>query len=281
MWNNQWNRIITENEISGLIPDGKNITPSLLGFDHFAADLYWIKTIQYVGGNVRAKKPALYNFANLITTIDPNFTKAYKLAILLLPDGGLLDETEKLIQKSEQENPENWEALFQAGFFYYYYKEDNEKALEYYEKCTRIKGCLGGAKRMIKNIQTRAGKYEVAIEQRLTDLFNPEISDEEYELTKKKIKEAADLLLLNDAAKQYAQKKGEDITALENLIGFSFSPKNKNILPLLEKISPKLEYNYQISGQYFTVTKETITAAFETNKYEWDAENKKVRTRIF
>jgi len=51
------------------------------------ADMYWLETIQYIGGNVIGGeyKKYLYAMMDLITDLDPHFERPYIIGQLLLP----------------------------------------------------------------------------------------------------------------------------------------------------------------------------------------------------
>lgn len=279
LWEPQKKRMISENEIEGIIPNGKNF--NTLGFDHFVADMYWLKSIQYLGGNVfSTDRKGLFPLLDLVTDLNPKFSRAYKIGALILPDEGKLDETEILVLKGIEKNSDDWRMFYDAGFFYFYYKEDNEKALEYYEQCVQMKDCLLGGSRMVKNLKTRLGRYEVAIQERVEDLLNPDSSDEEIELAKKKIQESASLLLLNDAVKQYVLK-GSTLQDIEDLKNFSFVPTNKKFFHYLIKNQKYFGFEFTMQNNKLIVDDVLLKTPYQYNHYLWSEEENRVRTRWF
>jgi tetratricopeptide (TPR) repeat protein len=83
------------------ISSGKTVKNLSFGFDGVVADLYWMRSIQYFGmkslnsidgkrkitGPVTAKDiPLLYPLLDVTTTIDPDYTAAYRTGSLLLSE---------------------------------------------------------------------------------------------------------------------------------------------------------------------------------------------------
>lgn len=291
VWAGVSTRSIESNAISGLVPSGEKLKPVLFGFDILGADIYWIKTVLYTGGNVRSEdKHGLYPLVNLVTDLDKSFWRAYKQGILLLPDVDQKKETKMLLEKAEKNMPDRWEPLYAAGFYYYFYENDYDTAIEKYKKCTEFSGCLGGAKRMIRNLETRRGKYFIAIEQYLEQIQDPELSDDDYDLFRKKVEESAKLLLLNDAAQKFIQQKesseisGENLEKLSDLEGFEFLPEQETlqVVHLIQSNASIFEFDFILknSGKIL-IEKKTLIPAFEVNEMKWSEEENRVRTRVF
>src|SRR5262245_52638801 len=70
-----------ENGDVGPLPDGNVVRVASLGFERLVADLYWIRSVFYVGSDAarEANYPGAEALANLVTDIDPRFASAYVL----------------------------------------------------------------------------------------------------------------------------------------------------------------------------------------------------------
>ncbi|MCP4523213.1 MAG: hypothetical protein GY828_03260, partial [Candidatus Gracilibacteria bacterium] len=57
------------------------------GFENLRADLYWLQTIQYIGGNAVSSeyKKFLYTITDITTELNPYFDHPYTITQLLLP----------------------------------------------------------------------------------------------------------------------------------------------------------------------------------------------------
>lgn len=283
LWKETNTRLLKLDSLPGVIPEGKDLKPLLFGFDHMGSDIYWVKMVLYTGGNaLDEKKLSLYSFASLITDLDPKFWGAYRQAILILPDTGQKEETKSLLKKAEQNLPNRWEPFYRGGFYYYFYEDDYDTAIEKYKKCTEISGCLAGAERMIRNLETRRGKYFVAIEQYLSELQNPKISDDDYDLFRKKVEESAKLLVLNDAAKKFvAQEKS--LTQLSDLENFSFVPdqETQKVINLIRNNPSLFPFQFSEKKGKVLIDKKTLLPAFAVNEMEWSGKENRVRTQRF
>ena len=130
-----------------------------------AADLYWIRAIQYYGGRKRqidtvsgAPRPPiasdhraalnydlLYPLLDITTTLDPRFNIAYRFGAIFLaepyPAGpGRPDQAIALLQKAVQTMPGKWEYLEDIGFVYYWDVHDYPMAATYFNRAADLPG---------------------------------------------------------------------------------------------------------------------------------------------
>jgi hypothetical protein len=132
-----------------------------VGYRSLAADLYWIRTIQYYGGIKRrlAESAAgipseealptnydlLYPLLNITTTLDPRLNIAYRFGSIFLaepfPGGaGRPDLAIELLQKGARERPERWEYLQDIGFVHYWWLHDFEMAAKWFNRAADVEG---------------------------------------------------------------------------------------------------------------------------------------------
>ncbi|MDD5769386.1 MAG: hypothetical protein PHE25_00310 [Candidatus Gracilibacteria bacterium] len=71
-----------------LLPNKQTAKYTSFGFSNLRADIYWLETIQYIGGNAISSdyKKYLYSMLDLITELNPFFEKPYLIGQLLLPN---------------------------------------------------------------------------------------------------------------------------------------------------------------------------------------------------
>jgi hypothetical protein len=125
------------------------------GFNALAADLYWIRTIQYFGGirlglaephgdqapfDSRSSLKAgqdryelLYPMLDLTTSLDPLFNIAYRFGAVFLaepfPGGaGRPDLAISLLEKGLRARADKWEYMWDIGFVHYWWREDYQTA---------------------------------------------------------------------------------------------------------------------------------------------------------
>jgi tetratricopeptide (TPR) repeat protein len=121
-----------------------------LGFDALLADLYWIRAIQHYGDTRLSTKPdkqyrLLYPLLDLVTTLDPRFTVAYRFGAIFLaepyPDGpGRTDLAIGLLERGLRADPARWQFAQDAGFVYYWWAQDYKAAASWFDRAARIEG---------------------------------------------------------------------------------------------------------------------------------------------
>jgi hypothetical protein len=117
-----------------------------LEFDGLAADVYWIRAIQYYGGN-RLKTPdrgqrryeLLYPLLGIATTLDPYFNIAYRFGAIFLSEGypggpGRPDQSVALLRKGLVAMPEKWQYYHDIAFVYYWHLRDYKGAAEWFQR---------------------------------------------------------------------------------------------------------------------------------------------------
>jgi len=91
------------------LPSSRAAALSSFGFTHMAADMYWLRAVNYIGTNVVQweYKKYLSAMMNLITDLDPYFESPYVIGQLLLPSSAksyeefTWDEVVKNIKQGE------------------------------------------------------------------------------------------------------------------------------------------------------------------------------------
>jgi hypothetical protein len=126
-----------------------------------AADVYWIRSIQYYGTSkqrfdrlaaTRADPPIaekryelLYPMLDITTTLDPRFNIAYRFGSVYLgepyPRGaGRPDLAIALLQKGLRAMPDKWQYMEDIGFVHYWYDHDYRAAATAFQKASELPG---------------------------------------------------------------------------------------------------------------------------------------------
>jgi tetratricopeptide (TPR) repeat protein len=143
------------------ITSGSTLRRMTAGYNALAADLYWIRTIQYYGdiklkqGNAAlspgplSSAPAdyslLYPLLDLTTSLDPRFNIAYRFGAIFLaeayPGGaGRPDLAVALLEKGLRERPDKWEYMQDIGFVYYWWVRDYRAAADWFNRASQVPG---------------------------------------------------------------------------------------------------------------------------------------------
>jgi hypothetical protein len=141
------------------LTSGTTVRRLSVGYSTLAADLYWIRAIQYYGGmrlrldrqapghpqNVAADSrdfELLYPLLDLTTTLDPRFNLAYRFGAIFLaepsPGGaGRPDLAITLLEKGLRERPDKWEYMQDIGFVNYWWRHDYHEAAKWFDKASK------------------------------------------------------------------------------------------------------------------------------------------------
>lgn len=143
---------------SGLyVTSGEVARRLTVGYSALAADLYWIRAIQYYGGERlrtqrgegpvagRADYSLLYPLLELTTSLDPRFDLAYRFGAHFLaeasPGGpGRPDLAIRLLEKGLVARADKWEYMQDIGFVHYWWREDYASAAQWFERASKVPG---------------------------------------------------------------------------------------------------------------------------------------------
>jgi len=125
------------------LPQGEYLRIAVLGYHQVVADLLWIQVIQAMGERKVTEEAGhwIAHALDVITTLDPRFVRVYEAGgIALTTLVVLTEESNRLLEKGIQHNPEAWKLLFYLGFNYYFELHDDQKAAVYIARASRLPG---------------------------------------------------------------------------------------------------------------------------------------------
>ncbi len=103
-------------------PSGRFLEPATLGHAATAADLAWLRAVQYYGQHRITDNQfvRMGHVFDILTALDPGFVPAYVFgAFALAQEGRDFPAAERLMRKGLAANPTSGELAFQLGFLYY------------------------------------------------------------------------------------------------------------------------------------------------------------------
>lgn len=146
-----------------------------LGFNGLAADWYWMRSLQYVGGKIinlpehvqldrlgQLNLKLLAPLLDVATTLDPQFMEPYQYAAVVLPDFNV-EEAIRIIKKGTAANPSQWRLYHNLGFIYWQQKDFNT-AREAYEKGAKLPGAPDWMRAMSARLASEGGSRNTARE---------------------------------------------------------------------------------------------------------------------
>jgi hypothetical protein len=143
-----------------------------LGFEALVADVYWTRAVVYFGRqrlSTREDKnyDLLYPLLDLVTTLDPRFSIAYRFGALFLtepPPGGpnRPDQAVTLLQRGAAYAPDQWQYLHDIGFVYAWSYRDYEEAARWFERASLVPGAPIWLKSTAATMIARGGDRDAA-----------------------------------------------------------------------------------------------------------------------
>jgi len=147
-------------------PSGFAVREAALGYENAAADIAWLRGIQYYGEHrITDQKYALIGHVmDIVTELDPAFVQPYSFGAFVMaqelkqPERGL-----ELLTRGMRANPENWKLAFEAGFLHYVCRRDFAAAARFFTLASRMPGHEAYVERFAAFANQRAGNTGMAI----------------------------------------------------------------------------------------------------------------------
>lgn len=128
---------------------GRQVKTMAPGFENLLADLYWLRTVQYFGGQrVYAKDKKFELLEPLIeitTTLDPRLEIAYRYGAIFLSEpnpvgAGRPQEGVAFLQRGMENLPQSWRLRQDLGFFTHLFLGDSVRAAQILKEASRVPG---------------------------------------------------------------------------------------------------------------------------------------------
>ncbi len=138
----------------------------VLGFDNIAADVLWIKTIQYMASIKKADVKSsniIYQMFERVTDLDPLFTAAYTFGGLAIAHKAPAKSL-TLFDKAIAHNPNiGWRIPMFAGVVSMHNMKNYDKSAKYFAFASEVKDSPMFLKRMQALAKARAGDLGTAL----------------------------------------------------------------------------------------------------------------------
>lgn len=146
-----------------------------LGFNGLAADWYWMRSLQYVGGKIlslpddvelddlgQLNLKLLAPLLDTATTLDPQFLDPYEYAAVVLPAVDV-NEAIRITKKGIEANPSAWRLHQHLGYIYWQ-QQDYRAAAEIYREGAAIPGVPPWMEAMRARMEAEGGSRSTARE---------------------------------------------------------------------------------------------------------------------
>ena len=150
---------------------GEHVRRLFPGYESLAADVYWLRTVQYYGGERRFAGDKRYELlrplVEITTTLDPRLEIAYRYGAIFLseaPPGGAGRPREgiEVMEKGVRNLPRSWRLRQELGFFHFLYLHDSARASEILMEAAAIPGSAFWLRTLAADLLARGGDREAS-----------------------------------------------------------------------------------------------------------------------
>jgi hypothetical protein len=136
------------------------------GFEGLAADVYWLRTVQYFGGErlfAQDKRFELLRpLVDITTTLDPRLEIAYRYGAVFLSEpkplgAGRPREGIEVLEKGTLALPQSWRLRQDLGFFHYLFMKDSETASRVLLEAASIPGAAFWLRTLAADVLAKGG----------------------------------------------------------------------------------------------------------------------------
>lgn len=150
------------------VPSSKFFEDFSPGFRTSIADAYYLGMVQYYGEHVTGdgRLDSLPAMVRLVTSLSPQFTRAYLFGAFALLDAGRPDVAYEALEKGFKANPDDWHFPAYLGYLAYSFAEDKDKALiaaRWYQRAAGIPGSPDYLSRLAAALLGKGGEKRKAI----------------------------------------------------------------------------------------------------------------------
>ena len=145
---------------------GEHVKRLVPGFENLAADLYWLRTVQYFGGQrlfVSDKRFELLRpLIDITTALDPRLEVAYRYGAIFLSEppplgAGRPREGVEVLEQGVSALPDSWRLRQDLGFFHFLFLGDAHTASRILVEASRIPGAAFWLRTMAADLLAKGG----------------------------------------------------------------------------------------------------------------------------
>jgi hypothetical protein len=145
---------------------GQQVRRLFPGFESIAADIYWLRTVQYFGGEKlfsRQKRFELLRpLIDIATTLDPQLEIAYRYGAIFLSEpapvgAGRPHEGIAILEKGVAQMPQAWRLRQDLGFFHHLFLGDSARAAAILNDAARVPGAAFWLRTLAADLLLKGG----------------------------------------------------------------------------------------------------------------------------
>jgi hypothetical protein len=204
------------------------------GFEDFLADVYWLRTVQYFGGqrlfSHEKRFELLEPLISITVALDPRLDIAYRYGATFLSEAwpvgaGRPQAGVALLHRGAEANPAAWRLRQQEGYFTFFFLKDPKKAAEILFAATEIPGSPFWLKTLAGDflLQDKDPKVAREVWQHLLEQSEEGILRDNARLRLKLLDAQDAAAVLMQGVKDYEKAKGRKPTSLDELSAAGFA----------------------------------------------------------
>jgi len=161
------------------IPRSSALGFPFLGHRTLAADMTWLRAVQYIGeprGDERGWGK-LFPLVDVVTDLDPGHGYAYQVAGTILSNVGRVDESNRILEKGTRAVPNRYILPYYRAFNAFYYQGDWTEAGKWAEVAARTPGAPQHVRQNVLAYYVKGRRADAAVaflEQALQEARDPD-----------------------------------------------------------------------------------------------------------
>lgn len=145
---------------------GRHVERLVPGFRNLAADVYWLRTVQYFGGERLFAQDKRFDLleplTEITTTLDPRLEVAYRYGAIFLSEpspvgAGRPTAGVALLERGVERLPMSWRLRQDLGFFIHLFLGDSERAARVLDEAAAIPGAAFWLRTLAAEILAKGG----------------------------------------------------------------------------------------------------------------------------
>ena len=233
----------------------RRLTP---GFENLMADVYWLRTVQYFGGQRAFAQDKRFDLlgplVNITTALDPRLEIAYRYGATFLAEpwpmgAGKPEEAIALLRRGVAHNPGDWRLRQDLGLFYFFFLNDGVRASEVLQQGAQLPGAPPFLKTLAAQVLMKGGERQSAkmLWQQIYEQSEPGQLKDNAGLHLGQLQSLDAIDALNAASAEFARHAGRPPASLEEL-----RRSGLTATPIVDAAGTPFEYNVSTGKASFS-----------------------------
>jgi tetratricopeptide (TPR) repeat protein len=150
---------------------GREVKRLVPGFEGLFADVYWLRTVQYYGGQrayvAGSRYELLYPLIDITVTLDPRLELAYRYGATFLAEprpagAGEPEKAVAILERGVAAFPDNWRLRQYLGFIVFLFLHDSERAAKILNEAAELPGAASWLRTLAAELLLRGGERQAS-----------------------------------------------------------------------------------------------------------------------